>query len=149
MDTRGLRKRIPASFTAAADKARTLRDANDDGFALIEGDERLKVCGPFVVAAWELRPPLRKGGVDMATVYGYAPGDDGTLRPIKMVFGGSGLLSIPGMLQQWQDNGITDEVAVTLTADQRPGFLDDQTGEEVAPYWRYSFEDTPESTPDY
>lgn len=149
MDTRKLRQRAPKNLADARAAAKSYDAASDDGFELIQGDDRLKICGPFLVAAWELRPPMRSGGVEMATVYGYAVDADGTMRPVKFVTGGSGPLSIPGMLRQWADNGTNGDVMVELASDLRPGFIDDMTGEEVAPYHRYTFERPQDEQPDY
>ena len=148
MDTRKLRKTAPTSFAAARGKATPLRTAADDGFELIAGDERSSLANlPMVLVAWELRPGFRENSGELATVYAYVPNDDGTPRAVKFIAGGNGLLSIPTILRTMQDNGVTTNVSVIMTAEPYD-FYDEEADTNVSAV-RYGFEDLGEGEPDY
>jgi hypothetical protein len=148
MDTRKLRKMAPTSFAAAQEKATPLRTAADDGFEFVEGDDRATLAGlPMVLMAWDLRPAFRANSGELATVYAYVPNEDGTPRPIKFIAGGGGMLSIPTILRNMLDNGITSNVAVTMTAEKYEFY--DEESDTTIPAIRYGFEDLGEGSPDY
>lgn len=148
MDTRKLRAKTPTTFADAKGKAKPLRSAADDGFELIQGEDRANLAGiPMVLVAWELQPGFRPNSGELATVYAYLQNDDGTARPIKFIAGGQGLLSIPYILRTMQDNGVTSDVAVALTAEPYE-FYDEEADTNVQAM-RYGFEDLGEGSPDY
>jgi len=148
MDTRKLRRNAPADFKSAKEKAQSLRTAADDGFELVEGDDRVKLAGfPMVLVAWELRPGFRENGGELATVYAYLQNEDGTARPIKFIAGGQSLTSIPVILRTMQDNGINGNVAAMLTAEPYD-FYDEESDNTIGAV-RYSFEDMGEGDPDF
>lgn len=148
MDTRKLRQRAGGNFAQIAGKAKTLREASDDGFTLYTGDERAKLAErPMVILAWDLRAPFRANGVPTVMVYANIMREDGTAEPIKALFGGGGPLSIPGMLQEMQDNGITGDVTCQIMAEPY-SFVDESDGSTIESI-RFTLEDLPESSPDY
>jgi hypothetical protein len=148
MDTRKLRAKAPTTFADVKGKAKPLRTAADDGFELIQGDDRADLAGiPMVLVAWELRPGFRENGGELATVYAYLQNEDGTARPIKFIAGGQGLLSIPYVLRTMQDNGVTGDVAVAVTVEPY-NFYDEETDTNIAAV-RYGFEDLGEGSPDF
>jgi hypothetical protein len=144
MDTRKIRKAMPTDFSTVEGKAKTLRQAADDGFELIPGEKRPDIAGiPMILVAWEFRPGIRG---EYATIWAYLKNEDASVRPIKFQAGGSGIISIPQQLRDMQDNGVTGDVLSVLHAEPYSFVDDDGVSIDAVRYW---LEDPEEANPDF
>ena len=109
------RKRVLSSVTgdsfASRKKAtRSLADAADDGFTLVnreEIDDR-----EMVVVTWEIAPGF--GGGDFSTVWAILDDD----RRIKFQDGGTSWTGITATLRELEANGVRGDIFVKLVSHQ-------------------------------
>jgi hypothetical protein len=140
VNRRALRTLDVGTFKERAGKAKTIREAMDDGFEdyTETGNDRrpeLDDCEMLIVG-WQLRPGARNR--EFARVWALVETETGEVAKVKFSDAGGGNIVHPGIsatLRDMEDNGTTGDVRVVFRMERYPFFDSDGAEQTGIRYW--------------
>ena len=140
VNRRALRTLDVGTFKDRAVKAKTIRQAMDDGFEdyTESGNDRrseLADCEMLLIG-WQLRPGARNR--EFARVWALVETETGDVAKVKFTDAGGGNIVHPGIsatLRDMEDNGTTGDVRVVFRREVYPWFDNDGVEQTGIRYW--------------
>lgn len=139
VNRRALRTLDVGTFKERTQKAKTLREAMDDGFEdYTDGEDRRNELNglEMLIIGWQLR--TRGSGSETARVWALVQSDTGDVLKVKFYAAGQGNIEHPGIpvtLRDMEDNGVTGDVRVRFGHERYTFFGADGTEGEGDRFW--------------
>ena len=140
VNRRALRTLDVGTFKERANKAKTLREAMDDGFVDYtepNNDRRPELAErELLIVGWQLRQ--RGNGREIARVWALAQTETGDVEKVKFYDAGQGNIVHPGIsttLRDAEDNGNMGDLRVMFRMERYSFFDNDGVQQQGIRYW--------------